>query len=248
MIQKLLISIIVLKLVKGWTALDALELKSLELFESVVKIVSKMIADKDIKTFIKPGGSPRFTVVDIGPIEEFSKITNQKQSLIKAIIDLELPQLVKKALRPEGATNGFGTPNIIVNPDEEKLDEKTKKRIFKKKLQLVDKYLITSDLKFSYLIKSSNKGYCLTGIDWEINEKIFDDVEGNLPNLKYALLKINTATSKDLPEGIFQDLFGSFGSNDSSTTFSCDISDIEYLIDTLQSVKTALAKEDKDVS
>jgi len=221
--------------------------ESMEKFEKILKLLSEMINNKNVKTFFTPFGKPKFIISDIEPIQEFSKNVNLKESLIRAVIDLELPQLVKIALNSNGGKNGFHRlPNMVsILPDEEKLDEKAKNRLFKKKLQLVEEHLITADMKFSYLIKTSNKGYCLTGIDWEINLKTFDDVEGNLPNLKYALLKMKTSTSKDNNEGIIMDLLG--GSNgDINTVFTCDISDIEYLIDTLESVKRALAKEEKN--
>lgn len=222
--------------------------QSMDKFEKILKLLSEMINNKNIKTFFTPSGKPKFIIIDIEPIKEFSKNVNLKETLVRAVIDLELPQLVKLALNSDGGKNGsHRMPNLIsILPDEDKLDEKAKNRLFKRKLQLIEKHLLTADMKFSYLIKTSNKGYCLTGIDWEINLKTFDDVEGNLPNLKYALLKIKTATSKDRNEGIFADIFG--GSNDENTIFTCDISDIEYLIDTLESVKRALAKEDKNVS
>lgn len=213
----------------------------IELYGRIVKQVREMITDKKIKTFITPSGRPKFVIVDIEPLKVLSKQTDQKLGLIQNVINFELPQFVKAALGSRGIANDNPNLNLISFPgDDQKLDEKTRKRLTKQKLQIVEDYLITPDIKFSYLIKTTSKGDCLTGVDWEINLKTFDDVEGNLPNLKYATIRFRTVTSKDGPTGFFGDLFGS---NESSAAFDCDISDVDYLIEILGSVKKALEKE-----
>lgn len=214
---------------------------TISIFEHIVKMVRQMLDDRQIRTFITPSGKPKFVIQNNDPIKQLAKDLEIKVSQIHGIIDVELPQLVRIALGSKSMElTTFNMFNFVENESLGKeIDEKTKRRIFKQKIQIVEELLITPELKVSFLIKSTAKGNCLTGVDWEINQKIFDDVEGKLPSLKYSIVRFRTSQFDEN-----QNIFGSlFGTQESNTTFNFDLSDVDYLIDMLSSIKSALTKE-----
>lgn len=214
----------------------------IEKYEKIVTLVKEMLEADKITVRFMANGRPKFVIHDKSYLEENLSKQNINISDAITIITFELPHYIRAVISGDNfLPQLMNLPNL--SDDDDIKDDKVKKQeLIKLKLRIVEEYLLTKEIRHSYLVKTTSKVDCLVGIDWEINRKIFDDYKGKLSVLKYALLRLKTSSNDDNPNVLYELLGG--GSHENSITFALDQPDIDHLVGILQDIKKALLREE----
>lgn len=121
------------------------------------------------------------------------------------------------------------------NTSDKKDEDETRRKV-----KIVEKYFVDSNLISSYKIKSSSKNDVLKHFDWDVSKKIYDNEKGAVDGIKYANISVEvTSNDEGLP---FMLRFGGKEIKERSV-FTVSKEDIDYLIMELNELKRVLLDE-----
>ncbi|MBC2579585.1 hypothetical protein [Clostridium sp. DJ247] len=103
----------------------------------------------------------------------------------------------------------------------------------------VEEYFITDELRGEYDFKLTSSD-ALNSIDWSLHKKIYDGSEQKEINEKYATINLKINNIEDQSANILTKIFKSESLK--MTKFVCNVSDLNYLIDTLTNIKDELLR------
>jgi hypothetical protein len=127
------------------------------------------------------------------------------------------------------------------NIKETSLDEY--RELVKSKIEYINEIFIDEQIKKRFIIKSTTKHSIISSIEWEINQKLYDAENDYSNSPTYATLKMiidrnsndNNPLLKILP-------FIQLEKKDEHILIDCDENDLDFLIKTLNDIKTKLIK------
>ncbi|ODM27100.1 hypothetical protein A7W90_13245 [Clostridium sp. Bc-iso-3] len=210
---------------------------SLNDFKQVAFIVSQLLAEDNMKILFAFETDISIEIDD----SALSKFDTDKDSFNK-ILNAEIIPIIEAILsNSENDMIQILLRQLDLNDSESKKKEKDSlEKTMKQKVEYIKEVLINEEIRHRYNIKSTTKLPKIKNIQWEINNKIFDNLKKEL-NSKYAT--INIKVSKELETSAFPFRFLPFMQPEykiEEISFDCDKYDIEEIIKILEEIKEKL--------
>lgn len=208
---------------------------SLDEFKQSILDLNQLMTDKIAKIRIFSNG-----IVHIGLDEQrYERIKKLKldKKRLKQLLNTEIPAVISAVLQD--------APSLLfrlMSPTE--FQKKGVREEFDKKIDIVKKKLITSNMRQRSLLRGISKNNILDEIKWDIGIKCHDLEKGSIEKLQFATLQFvcNTGSAKGLPDGIFSVIFGPNRTEKKTLTIDIHLEDLEQLIDDLILLKNNLSK------
>lgn len=203
-------------------------------FRDVASELSERIEAESVIVVLKSANDVEFVLLQ----EANERFANRFGDLKwKQIINLEISMITRMIL----TKNESYLLDYAKDRDENFTEEKAE--AINQKIEIVRKKIISKKLSQSFIIKSTSKSPIINQLDWEVNEKVFDDTEGNIENLRYATIQLRTSHPSTSDMFPFPLIFGPRDAHSEKFTITCDVSDIDYMMNTLQDIALALKEK-----
>ncbi len=196
-------------------------------FRLIIDFIKSQISEEKIRVVMTTANTVSFTKPDDSSLKNFALQSGIDEGYVLFMYQAKIPSIISSVL------NGMPASlyRFTESDDDEDIEQMAK---------IVEEELIDSKLKNRHLLKCTSKVNLIHSIDWEINTKTFDDSKGRIPNLKYAI--INFIIQKNDISNIFpNEIFGALKKEE--VCVSCDLSDIDLIIDVLCDVREELKKD-----
>ncbi|MBM3156873.1 MAG: hypothetical protein FJ004_06270 [Chloroflexi bacterium] len=185
----------------------------------------------------------RFNLEDVKPVvatsnidlEHFEKVVrNEVEDMMTAVLAGRRSMYMRAVIENEKKKVEAAKP----------LDEEALKTSISEQIDLVEKQLITPQMKQVLAIKKTSKTNVFNKLSWEVNEKHFDNAVSQAIRTVYATLRLDLHRSSSYERmPIFSPIFGP---EEVTTVFDVSLDDIRELQETLAEVAKRIEECEKE--
>jgi hypothetical protein len=169
---------------------------NIEQFRFLIDHIKKLFEDHKARYFFDTGNRIELVLTDQQETNRLTKQLNVKENELDFTLKMEIPALILAGINGDRSQLDF----LYRIDEDDKPKKEEKEKLIEEKLKIVSDILVTQKMRNSFLLKKTSKINFISGVDWEVNTKTFDDGEGKVPNLKYSILKFNLSSAERISQ------------------------------------------------